>query len=150
MLKWKILAVLGLAFGVAGIEWGRAQEKKIPGFYELRVYTAQPGKRDALAARFASRTAAIYARHGITNVGYWIPLESDPELGISAANTFIYMRGYPSKEERDKRLKAAHDDPEFDEVVTRQERNPDTKLIIKAHNIDMAPSGTYSAVTLVK
>jgi hypothetical protein len=34
--------------------------------------------------------------------------------------------------------------------VTRQERNPDTKLIIKAHNIDMAPSGTYSAVTLVK
>ena len=66
MLKWKILAVLGLAFGVAGIEWGRAQEKKISGFYELRVYTAQPGKRDALAARFASRTAAIYARHGIT------------------------------------------------------------------------------------
>src|SRR5262250_3011732 len=139
MLKWKILAVLGVAFGVAEIEWGRVQEKKIPGFYELRVYTAQPGKRDALAARFASRTAAIYARHGITNVGYWIPLESDPELGISAANTFIYMRGYPSKEERDKRLKAAHDDPEFNEVVTRQEQNPDTRLIIKAHNIDMAP-----------
>jgi NIPSNAP len=150
MLKWKILAVLGLAFGIAGIEWGRAQEKKTPGFYELRVYTAQPGKRDALAARFASRTAAIYARYGITNVGYWIPLESDPEVGISAANTFIYMRGYPSKEERDKRLKAAHDDPEFNEVVTKQERNPDTKLIIKAHNIDMVPSGTYSAVTLVK
>ena len=83
-------------------------------------------------------------------MGYWIPLESDPELGISASNTFIYMRGYPSKEERDKRLKAAHDDPEFNEVVTKQERNPETKLIIKAHNIDMAPSGTYSAVTLVK
>ena len=33
------------------------------------------------------------------------------------------MRGYPSKEERDKRLKAAHDDPEFAEVVTSQERN---------------------------
>jgi len=129
---------------------GAALNKETFGFYELRVYTAQAGKRDALAARFASRTAARYARHGITNVGYWIPLESDPELGINAANTFIYMRGYPSKEERDKRLKAAHDDPEFDEVVTRQERNPDTKLIIKAHNIDMMPSGTYSAVTLLK
>ena len=32
------------------------------------------------------------------------------------------MRAYPSKEERDKRLKAAHDDPEFAEVATSQER----------------------------
>src|SRR6059036_4367448 len=104
MLKWKLTALLGLAFGAAGIGWGYAQEKKAVGFYELRVYTAQPGKRDALAARFAGRTAAIYARHGITNVGYWIPLESDTELGISAENTLIYMRGYPSKQERDKRL----------------------------------------------
>ena len=83
-------------------------------------------------------------------MGYWIPQESDPELGISAENTFIYMRGYPSKEERDKRLKAAHDDPEFEEVVTRQEQNPQTRLIIKAHNIDMVPSGSYTAIAVAK
>ena len=150
MLKWKILTAFGLAFGAMGIGWGLAQERKMAGFFELRVYTALPGKRDALAARFASRTAAIYARHGITNVGYWIPVQSDPDLGISAENTFIYIRGYPSKEERDKRLKAAHDDPEFDEVVTRQERNPDARLIVKARNIDMIPSGTYTAISIVK
>jgi hypothetical protein len=149
MLKWKLLAV-GLAFGLAGLAWGYAQEKKAVGFFELRVYTAQPGKRDALAARFANRTVSIYARHGITNVGYWIPQQSDPELGISAENTFIYMRGYPSKEERDKRLTAAHDDPEFKEVVTKQEQNPDTKLIVKSHNIDMLPNGTYTAITVTK
>jgi len=148
MLKWKILALLGLAFGVAGMGWGYAQQQI--GFYELRIYTAQPGKRDALAARFANRTAAIYARHGITNVGYWIPQQSDPELGISAENTFIYIRGYPSKAERDKRLNAAHDDPEFAEVVTKQESSPATKLIVKAHNIDMAPNGTYTAITITK
>ena len=101
-------------------------------------------------SRFADRTAAIYARHGITNVGYWIPIQSDPELGISAENTFIYIRGYPSKEERDKRLKSAHDDPEFDEVVTQQERNADTRLIVKARNIDMVPSGTYTAISSTK
>ena len=150
MLKWKILALLGLAFGVAGMGWGYAQQKSAVGFYELRIYTAQPGKRDALAARFANRTAAIYARHGITNVGYWIPQQSDPELGISAENTFIYIRGYPSKAERDKRLNAAHDDPEFAEVVTKQESSPATKLIVKAHNIDMAPNGTYTAITITK
>src|SRR6266853_3371704 len=150
MLKWKIAAVLGLALGAAGVTWGYAQQSRAPGFYELRVYTALPGKRDALAERFASRTAAIFARHGITNVGYWIPQQSDPELGITAENTFIYIRGYPSKEERDKRLNAAHDDPEFGEVVTKQEANPATKLIVKAHNIDMVPNGTYTAITVTK
>jgi len=147
MLKWKITAVLGVVFGIAGLGWGYAQQRNAIGFYELRVYTAQPGKRDALAKRFADRTAAIYARHGITNVGYWIPQQTDTELGITAENTFIYIRGYPSKEERDKRLKAAHDDPEFAEVVTKQERSPD-KLIVKAHNVDMAPNGTYTAITI--
>ena len=149
MLRWKMLALLGVSFGLAGVGWGFAQQQRTIGFYELRIYTAQPGKRDALAARFASRTAAIYARHGITNVGYWIPQQGDPELGISAENTFIYMRGYPSKAERDKRLTAAHDDPEFAEVVTKQERNAATKLIVKAHNIDMAPNGNYTAIQIV-
>jgi hypothetical protein len=150
MLKWKLAAIAGALFGIGGMTWGHAQRQVFPGFYELRIYKAQPGKRDALAARFAARTANIYARYGITNVGYFIPIESDPELGIDAADTFIYIRGYPSKEERDKRLTAAHDDPEFAEVVTRQERDATTRLIIKAHNIDMTPSGSYTAITLTK
>src|SRR6202140_2535498 len=144
MLKWKITAILGLAFGVAGVGWGYAQQSQAPGFFELRVSPALPGKGDALAERFASRTAAIFARHGITNVGYWIPQQSDPEVGISAENTFIYVRGYPSKEERDKRTKAVRDDPEFVQVVTKQEENPATKLVMKGHNIDMTPHGTYT------
>lgn len=150
MLRWKIAAVVGLVCGVAGVSWGYAQTRNAAGFYELRIYKTLPGKRDVLAARFASRTAAIYARHGITNVGYWIPQESDAELGIDAANMFIYMRGYPSREERDRRLKAAHDDPEFGEVVTKQERDPNTKLIEKVHNIDILPNGSYTAITLTR
>jgi hypothetical protein len=147
MQRWKITALLGIAFGVAGIGWGYGQQAMTPGFYELRIYTAQPGKRDALAQRFASRTAAIFARHGITNVGYWIPQESQAALGISAENTFIYLRAYPSREERDKRLKAARSDPEFAEVVTKQEQSPD-RLIVRAYNVDMLPHGGYSAITI--
>src|SRR5262249_45120038 len=115
-----------------------------------RVYTAQPGKRDALAERFANRTAAIFARYGITNVGYWIPVQSDPELGISAENTFIYIRGYPSKEERDRRLAARGEDPEFIEVLRKAEATPATKLIDKAHNINMVPPGHHTTITLTK
>ena len=150
MLKWKIATAVGLLVGMAGVGWGYAQQRQFPGFYELRIYKAQPGKRDALAARFASRTAGTYARHGITNVGYWIPLQTDTELGIDAEDTFIYIRGYPSKDERDKRLKAAHDDPEFAEVVLKQERDPNARLIIKAHNIDMVPSGSYAAIKVTE
>ena len=62
MLKWKVLAVAGIAFGIAGLGWGYAQQQTFPGFYELRVYTAQPGKREGLASRLGSGSAAIWAR----------------------------------------------------------------------------------------
>jgi hypothetical protein len=42
-------------------------------------------------------------------------------------NTFIYIRGYPSKEERDKRLAAHPEDPEFQDVAR--------KVVAKTHNI---------------
>ena len=84
MMKWKLSAFIGVGFGIAGIGWGYAQAPAPTGFFELRVYTALPGKRDALAARFANRTAAIYARHGITNVGYWIPQQTLPTMDVSA------------------------------------------------------------------
>ena len=150
MLRGTIVAVLGVACGALGVGWGYAQQHNAPGFFELRIYTAQPGKRDALAARFANGAAANFAKHGITNVGYWLPQQSDFDLGISANNTFIYIRGYPSKAERDKRLKAARDDPEFAEVVTKPEQNPDTKLVVKIHNIDIVPDGTYTTIKLAK
>lgn len=139
--------LLGGFLAATGSEAASALDGGV-GFFELRVYTAVPGKRDDLAHRFITRTAAIYARHGITNVGYWIPQTTDGELGISAENTFIYIRGYPSKAERDIRLKAAHADPEFKEVVVDIESNPATKTIVKAHNIDMEPIGTYTAISL--
>ena len=85
-----------------------------------------------------------------TGFEHSLSLDIAKQLGISAANTFIYMRGYPSREERDRRLKAAHDDPEFAEVVTKQERNPDTKLIENVHNIDMVPSGAYASIRITQ
>jgi len=32
------------------------------------------------------------------------------------------------------------------EVVTTQERNAATRLIAKAHNLDMVPNGNYNAI----
>ena len=43
--------------------------------FELRTYTASPGKLDALNARFRDHTCKLFERHGMANVGYWTPLK---------------------------------------------------------------------------
>src|SRR5262245_6980820 len=74
-----------------------------------------------------------------------------PEEGLARGATEARPAGgYPSKEERDKRLQARADDPEFTEVVRKAESNPATKLIAKVHNIDMVPHGPFTAITLTK
>ena len=140
MLKWRALAVVGLSCGVAGVAWGYAQQTREPGFYELRIYTTLPGKREALAARFGDYTTKIYERHGIRNVGYWLAAS-----GEHADRTFVYMRGYPSREARDERLTAAHADPEFHEVVTSVERDLTTRLIESVQALDLVATD-YSAL----
>lgn len=44
--------------------------------YEMRIYTAAPGKLDALNARFKDHTMKLFEKHGITNVGYFVPLDN--------------------------------------------------------------------------
>ncbi len=39
---------------------------------------------------------------------------------------------------------------EFGEVVTKQEQNPDARFIVKTHNINMVPSGSYTAIKITK
>ena len=43
--------------------------------FEIRTYTASEGKLDALHARFRDHTTKIFEKHGMTNVGYWKPLD---------------------------------------------------------------------------
>ena len=59
------------------------------------------------------------------------------------------MRGYPSRQARDQRLKATHDDPEFVGVVLDAEGNPQTALIEKTRQIDLVPTN-YSAISVTK
>ena len=111
-----------------------------PASSSCAFYTTLPGKREALAARFGDYTTGIYERHGIRNVGYWLATSGD-----DADRTFVYMRGYPSRQARDQRLPEAHADPEFREVVSAVERNPDTRLIESVYSLDLVPTD-YSAV----
>lgn len=60
--------------------------------FELRTYTTHPGRLDALHARFANHTIELFERHGMTNIGYFVP--QDAPL---AANTLIYIVAHDSR-----------------------------------------------------
>jgi hypothetical protein len=68
--------------------------------YEMRIYYAAPGKLDALNARFKDHTAKLFEKHGMTNVGYFVP------AGTNKENKLVYFLSYPSREARETSWKA--------------------------------------------
>jgi hypothetical protein len=43
--------------------------------FELRTYTAKPGKIDALHARFRDHTVKLFEKHHMTVIGFWRPAD---------------------------------------------------------------------------
>jgi len=90
--------------------------------FEMRTYFAAPHKLDALHARFRDHTAKLFEKHGMTNIGYWVPLEN-PERKL------IYLLAYPSREAREKAWQAFLDDPDWKRAKEASE--VDGKLVDK-------------------
>lgn len=104
--------------------------------YELRVYYAAEGKLDALNARFRDHTCALFTKHGMTNVGYWMPLEN-PERKL------YYILSFPDRKARDASFKAFGGDPEWKKAAAESEK--DGKLVTKVestflHTTDFSPA----------
>lgn len=96
--------------------------------YEMRTYFAAPGKLNDLNARFRNNTTRIFAKHGMTNVGYWIPIDNTD-------NKLIYILSFPSREAREASWKAFGSDPEWQAVVKASEANG--KLVTKVESVFM-------------
>jgi hypothetical protein len=84
--------------------------------YELRVYHASPGRLGDLLARFRDHTIAIFNRHGLESVAYWIPTD-DAEKD----KTLIYILRHPSRETAETNWKSFRDDPEWKAVKEKSE-----------------------------
>jgi hypothetical protein len=101
--------------------------------FELRTYTAPPGKFENLKARFRDHTLRIFARHNLNAIGgYYIPAE-----GPQSENTLLYVLVHENRAAADKNWAAFQADPEWIKVrnesvaggpittsVTRQWLNP--------------------------
>jgi hypothetical protein len=83
-------------------------------YFELRIYYCYPGRLDALINRFQNHTTRIFEKHGMENIGYWLPTKNDQ-------NALYYILAYPNKEARDKSWSAFMADPEWKEVAAKSE-----------------------------
>ena len=86
--------------------------------YELRLYHVHEAKMDALKARFGDHTDAVFKRHNMKSVGYWVP-EDAPE----SQNLFVYILEHPSRAEAEKNWAAFQGDSEWQKVKAESEKN---------------------------
>ena len=126
----------------AGFAVGRVSQTAPGHIYELRIYTPNDGKLDAVNARFRDHTRAIFDRHHMKSVGYWLPTEGPDKAG-TFAGTFVYILEHPSREAAAKNWAEFNADPEWQKVKAESEVNG--KLVAKADSIFMAPT-EYSPI----
>jgi hypothetical protein len=101
--------------------------------FEIRTYTAPPGKFDALKTRFRDHTLKLFSKHGMTNVVYVVP--QDAPL---AENTLIYLLAHASREEAKKSWAAFQADPDW--VKAKAESEKDGKIVEKVTSVFADPA----------
>jgi len=79
--------------------------------FELRTYTTPEVLLPNLQARFRDHTTRIFEKHGIHNVGYWVPQDAP-----AADNTLIYIIAHDSRQAAQASWDAFRADPEWSRV----------------------------------
>jgi hypothetical protein len=106
--------------------------------FELRIYTAAPGKLPDLLARFRHHTCKLFEKHGMENIGYWVPV--DAENG--SETTLYYILGHKSREAAKESFAAFGKDPEWQEARRASEANG--RLLAKAPESIFLKTTDYS------
>jgi len=109
--------------------------------FELRTYYAAPGKLGDLHARFRDHTLKLFEKHGMSNIGYWVPTEN-PD------NKLVYLLAFPNLEAKEKAWKEFVTDPEWKAAQKASEANG--RLVTKVESIlltatDYSPAISVSA-----
>ena len=109
-----VMSIVVVLFGLAVLK-GSTSVAKDSRTFELRTYSAAPGKLDALHARFRDHTNALFKKHGMTVIGYWEATDQP--------DTLVYMLAYKDRQGRDAAWKAFGADPEWVKALKESEVN---------------------------
>ena len=134
-----MLALLALGFALGS--WHQstvAHAQNANRVFELRTYTAPDGKLPELQARFRNHTMKFFEKHGMKNVGYWVPQDAPAK-----DNTLIYIISHDSREAAKKSWSAFGADPEWQKVARESQVNG--KIVAGITSVYMDPTD-YSPI----
>jgi hypothetical protein len=94
--------------------------------YEMRTYYAAEGKLDDLHARFRDHTTKLFEKHGMTNIGYWTPIDNKD-------NQLVYILAFPSRDAAKKAWAAFSADPAW--LTVWKESEAKGRLVAKFESV---------------
>ena len=86
--------------------------------YELRIYHLNEGKQDLILERFRTKERALFVRHGMHPIAYWVPTE-EPLAG----RTLTYIVRHKSREAARESWAKFSADPEWVALKAESEKN---------------------------
>jgi hypothetical protein len=145
MMKWTSIALAILAGCVcAGIDGWRVtppmttvSAQTIARAFELRTYTAHPGKFEAMKRRFREHILPLFKKHNMELVGFWT--YADPP---ASENTLVYILAHQSRAAAEKNWKAFLADPDRVKVWTETEKDGPINLKVESvflNPLDVSP-----------
>jgi hypothetical protein len=121
---------VSLLVGVLCLATAGLQAADTAPVYELRIYYTNPGKMPDLLTRFRDHTCKIFERHGMVNIGYWLPVEAKDQ------DKLYYVLQHASRDAAKASWKAFGDDPEWKSV--REASEAAGKIVTKVESIFLA------------
>jgi hypothetical protein len=88
-----VAAVVGAAAGSHHAFAAARDAQGADRVFELRTYTANPGKFEAMQARFRDHILPLFKKHHLTVIGFWT--YADPP---ASENTLVYILAHESRE----------------------------------------------------
>jgi hypothetical protein len=98
--------------------------------FELRTYTASPGKLSALEDRFKHHTIGLFENHGMDVIAFFRPLDTQDKL--------VYLLAFPSEDALQTSWESLLNDPEWREAKAASE--VDGPLAAKIESIRLSPT----------
>ena len=132
LLSITVLAAAVVAGTLAAAPQAQALTNRV---FEMRTYTTHEGKLDDLQAHFRNHTVKFFEKHGMTNIGYWVPREQP--------NTLVYILTYPSREAATKEWDGFRKDEGW--VAARAASEANGPIVAKVQSVFMDPAN-FSAI----
>lgn len=94
--------------------------------FELRTYTASPGKLDALLARFKNHTLSLFEKHGMTNIAYWTRMKDQKD----SDKMLQYIIAHDSQDAAKKSFDEFRKDPNWIAAKDKSEKDNGGSLTV--------------------